>query len=117
MFSSLALSDGWANVQDICELDMKCSLVTLSACETGRSQVFKGDELLGLARGFFLAGANSLLVSLWTVNDDVSVRFMEGFYQNLSDGLTISESLREIQKEFISEGRHPYFWSPFFLMG
>src|SRR6266487_6908360 len=69
MFSSLKLGDSWLNLFDIFNLQLGAELTVLSACETGMSAVWEGDELLGLARGFFYAGTPSLVVSLWTVND------------------------------------------------
>ncbi len=117
MFSSLRLADGWITVRDVCAMRLKSSLVTLSACATGLNSVFGGDELLGLSRGFFSAGAASLLLTLWTVNDEAATELMGSFYRNLQRGMTLAESLREAQLGFIQEGSHPYFWSPFVLTG
>ncbi len=117
MFSSLHLSDGWITVRDVCSQKLKASLVTLSACETGLSEVFAGDEILGLARGFLTAGAGALIVSLWSVNDEASGRLMSDLYQNLQRGGSISASLRAAQIGFITRGGHPYYWSPFILIG
>lgn len=117
MFSSLRLADGWVTVRDVCEMRLKSSLVTLSACATGLNSVFGGDELLGLSRGFFSAGAASLLLTLWTVNDEAATELMGSFYRNLQRGMTLAEALREAQLGFIREGSHPYFWSPFVLTG
>src|SRR5262249_45660333 len=74
LFSSLRLADGWLTVRDAYDLRLNCGLVTLSACETGISAVAPGDELIGLARGFFSAGAPSILVSLWPVDDEQTAR-------------------------------------------
>ena len=117
MFSSLHLADGWVTVRDVCANRLNAELVTLSACETGLNKVMAGDEILGLARGFLSAGARSLLLSLWTVNDEATTRLMERFYSNLQLGAGISASLRVAQKDFIDRGEHPYYWSPFFIIG
>ena len=117
MFSSLHLADGWVTVRDVTATRLRAQLVTLSACETGLNEVYAGEELLGLARGFLSAGARSLLLSLWTVSDAATVRLMSDFYQNLQRGETIAASLRLAQLEFIKNGEHPYFWSPFFVIG
>ncbi len=117
MFSSLHLSDGWVTVRDICGQHLRAGLVTLSACETGLSNIYLGEEILGLARGFMSAGANSLVVSLWKVNDAATGTFMRKFYENLQRGDTIGASLRSVQRDFISRGEHPYFWSPFVFIG
>lgn len=116
MFSSLHLADGWVTVRDVCARRLNAQLVTLSACETGLNKIFAGDEILGLARGFLSAGARSLLLSLWTVNDAATATLMRGFYDNLQRGTSVSASLRIAQKDFIGRGEHPYYWSPFFVI-
>lgn len=117
LFSSLHLADGFVTVRDICANKINAELVTLSACETGLNKIFAGDEILGLARGFLSAGANSLVLSLWTVSDEATTELMKQFYLNLQRGDTIAESLQRAQKQFIERGEHPYFWSPFSLIG
>lgn len=117
LFSSLHLANGWITVRDVCSQRLKAEIVTLSACETGLNKIFAGDEILGLARGFLSAGANSLLLSLWTVSDEATVELMKNFYKNLQLGKTVSASLRTAQINFIKRGAHPYFWSPFALIG
>ena len=117
MFSSLHLADGWITVRDVVSQRLKAKLVTLSACETGLNELFAGDEILGLARGFLAAGAEDLIVSLWAVNDSATAVLMQAFYQNLQRGLSISASLRQAQIGFIERGEHSYLWSPFILIG
>lgn len=117
MFSSLHLADGWVTVQDVCSRRLKASLVTLSACETGMSEVAAGDELLGLVRGFLSAGAASLVVSLWTVNDRAALTLMRQFYKELTSGHSAAASLRLAQLQLIHRGEHPYLWSPFIAIG
>ncbi|HLM60505.1 MAG TPA: CHAT domain-containing protein, partial [Pyrinomonadaceae bacterium] len=117
LFSSLHLADGWITVRDVCSQNLKAEIVTLSACETGLNKIFAGDEILGLARGFLTAGARSLLLSLWTVNDEAATVLMKTFYSELQAGKTASESLKTAQIDFIERGIHPYFWSPFALIG
>ena len=117
LFSSLHLADGWVTVRDVTANRLRAQLVTLSACETGLNEIFAGEELLGLARGFLAAGAGSLILSLWTVNDAATSRLMADVYRNLQRGETIAASLRVAQVKFIKNGEHPYFWSPFFVIG
>ncbi|HEY0459042.1 MAG TPA: CHAT domain-containing tetratricopeptide repeat protein [Pyrinomonadaceae bacterium] len=117
LFSSLHLADGFVTVRDICAQRLKAEIVTLSACETGLNKIFAGDEILGLARGFLAAGARSLILSLWTVNDAATVSLMLDFYTNLQRGEKVSASLRAAQLNFIKKDAHPYFWSPFVLIG
>jgi len=117
LFSSLRLADGWLTVRDAYGLDLNCQLVALSACETGVSKIAPGDELIGLARGFFSAGAPTLLVSLWTVDDESTARLMASFYARLRDGENLAAALRHAQCELLAHHPHPFFWSPFVLLG
>ncbi len=117
MFSSLHLADGWITVRDICTRHLRAGLVTLSACETGLSQVYAGNETLGLVRGFLTAGASALVVSLWTVSDAAAAPLMSDMYAHLQCGLTPAASLRQAQLKFIGAGEHPYLWSPFVAVG
>ena len=117
LFSSLHLADGSVTVRDICTQNLNAELVTLSACETGLNKIFAGDEILGLARGFLAAGAKSLVLSLWTVSDEATTELMKNFYTNLQRGERVSASLRLAQLDFIKNNSHPYFWSPFMVIG
>ena len=117
LFSSLHLADGRLTVRDISALKLKAELVTLSACETGVHKIFAGEEILGLARGFLSAGAKSLLLSLWTVSDEATIELMQTFYEQRNAGKSSAKSLQTAQKSFIERGVHPYFWSPFVLIG
>lgn len=117
LFSSLQLGNGWLTVRDAYDLNLHCGLVTLSACETGVSAVAPGDELIGLARGFFAAGSPSLLISLWTVDDDATAQLMIEFYQHLIDGESPAAALRQAQLHLMMTRPHPFFWSPFVLVG
>jgi CHAT domain-containing protein len=125
LFSGLALADGWLTTLDIFNLRLRASLVTLSACQTGRNVVGGGDELLGLMRAFLSSGAASLVLTYWAVEDRSTAQLMETFYQKLARGQTKGQALRCAQLQFLqgqdeqeSAGySHPYFWAPFFLVG
>jgi CHAT domain-containing protein len=117
LFSALQLADGWLTVREAYNLQLQCELVTLSACETGVATFAPGDELIGLARGFFSAGAPSLLVSLWAVDDEATARLMTAFYSRLQAGVSPAAALRYAQCQLLKEHPHPYFWAPFVLMG
>jgi CHAT domain-containing protein len=117
LFSSLKLADGWLTVRDAYGLDLHCGLVALSACETGVSAVAPGDEIIGLARGFFSAGAPSLLLTLWTVDDEATADLMALFYQRLLSGDGPAAALRWAQRRMLERKPHPFFWSPFILLG
>jgi len=117
MFSSIKLGDSWLNLFDIFNLQLGAELTVLSACETGMSTVWEGDELLGLARGFLYAGTPSLVVSLWTVNDRSTAQLMRRFYGGLQAGQSKARALQEAVVAVKADYPHPYYWAPFILMG
>ena len=121
LFSGLALADGWLNTLDVFNTRLNASLVTLSACQTGRNVVAGGDELLGLMRAFLSAGAASLISSHWAVDDQSTAALMDTLYHQLFNGVDKAAALRQAQLELLQqpvEGyQHPYFWAPFYLVG
>jgi CHAT domain-containing protein len=118
LFSSLQLADGWLTVRDVYRLNLSCcELVTLSACETGVNALAPGDEWIGLARGFFSAGAPSLLVSQWIVDDEATASLMIDFYSHLRAGHGPAAALRYAQCQLLKDKPHPYFWAPFVILG
>lgn len=93
-------------------------LVVLSACDTGLGEIRNGEGVYGLRRAFVLAGAESLLMSLWPVSDYPTRRLMTGYYENLvTRRLGRGEALREVQLSMIKEKRHPFFWANFIQSG
>jgi len=92
-------------------------LVTLSGCATGMNFVAEGDELLGLQRGLFCAGASSLLLSLWDVHDRSTADLMQEFYKGYIDSDDMAGSLRSAMHKLREQNPHPYFWAPFVLVG
>ncbi|HEY7349145.1 MAG TPA: CHAT domain-containing protein [Ktedonobacterales bacterium] len=125
-FSYLQLADGQLSMIDVFNLDLPAELITLSGCETGLVVIGGGDELLGLGRGFLYAGARSLLMSLWRVEDASTALLMERFYQGLLAGQSRAGALRGAQQALLADARagkspaawqHPYFWAPFRLLG
>lgn len=117
LFSALRLSDGWFTARDAYELKLNCGLVTLSACETGMNTVAPGDELMGLARGFLSAGSATVLMSLWTVDDQATAELMVAFYNELARTNSPATALRDAQLKLLEQRPHPFFWSPFVLVG
>jgi CHAT domain-containing protein len=117
LLSSIRLADQWMAVQDVYDLDLRASLVTLSACETGLGHDVGGDELVGLVRGFFHAGASSLLVSLWVVDDKSMTDLMIQFYTYWLAGKSKVQALRQAQLNLIKQYEHPYYWAPMVLVG
>jgi len=79
--------------------------------------VSPGDELLGLARGFLQAGAQSLVLSLWDVQDSTTRDFMVAFYTRLQQGSSRAVALQQAMQEVRNAHPHPFYWAPFVLIG
>jgi CHAT domain-containing protein len=111
--------------RDILERRMRARLVTLNACSSGlQGERNAGDELDGFARALLLAGARSVLLTLWNVDQISSSEFLARFYERWLDprsGVSKWRALHETQKAFLAERhdylRHPYHWAPFTLLG
>lgn len=114
-FSALHLGDGPLTVRDAATLPLKAQLVTLSACETGMSKIAPGDELLGLLRGFLMAGAPRVLSTHWTVDDASTATLMAQFYRGVLVGARPAAALRAAQQALAREQPHPYHWAAFAL--
>jgi CHAT domain-containing protein len=132
MFSSLQLeddddNDGRLEVHEILRLRLNAELVTLSACDTALgsgyfSDVPAGDEFVGLTRAFLSVGSDSVMATLWEVDDRSSVQLMQQFYERLNDpdaNADKSAALMQAQQQLRSTKgyEHPYYWAPFVLVG
>jgi len=106
-------------VPDIMSIKSNSSLVFLSACDTGKARVSGGDELIGLTRGFFVAGSPSLVTTLWPIDDQSTGMLAERFYENLfKHNMDKREALREAKLHIIEEGYNaPEHWAAFVLQG
>lgn len=113
-----AASDGILLSSEISELDFSnTDLVVLSACQTALGYV-KSEGVYGLQRAFKLAGVNSLIMSLWKVDDDATQLLMTSFYKNLMNGMPKREALINAQKEVRETPgfNDPYNWAAFILL-
>lgn len=112
------VDDGILTAQEIANLDFNgLDLVVLSACQTGMGDI-SGDGVFGLQRGFKKAGANSILMSLWDVNDKATQILMTEFYKNYLNGKSKRESLLAAQKAVRETPgfEHPDYWAAFILL-
>jgi CHAT domain-containing protein len=116
LFSALKLHDQWLLAADIMQWQLSGALVTLSACESGRSQVLAGDEVIGLTRAVLGAGAATLVVSLWLVQDETTAALMSMWYEQARQ-IGRAAALRNAQLELKAKYPHPYYWAPFVLVG
>ena len=111
--------DGILTALEASGLDLDgTKLVVLSACETGVGKVTNGDGVYGLRRALVIAGAESLVMSLWQVDDQATKDLMVGYYKRLAKGESRSSALREIQLELqAGKYKHPYYWASFLPAG
>ena len=110
--------DGFLHVREIYNLNLNADLVVLSACQTGRGKLEKGEGILGFPRIFFCLGARSVLLSLWKINDKSTSYFMNYFYYYLSKRHNKIEALRLAKLRMLkSRFRHPFYWAAFILNG
>jgi len=112
-----ARGDGLLQAYEIFNLKLRAELVVLSACETGLGKLVNGEGLMGLTRSFFHAGAPTVVASLWKVADGSTATLMTRFHRHLIGGKGKAEALRQAQLEMILEGKHPYYWAAFVLIG
>lgn len=117
MFSAIRLADSYVTLYDLYHMNLPADLLTLSGCVTGLDVIEKGDELLGLSRGLLYAGARSLLLSLWDVDDRSTSEFMKLFYTGIRHRKNKAEALQGAMVELRRRYPHPYYWAPFKLIG
>jgi tetratricopeptide (TPR) repeat protein len=126
LLSSLSFADRRLTLAEVSRLQLSADLVTLSGCETGRGRL-QGADLISLASGFLGAGAKSLLVSLWQVDDSMTAGLMKDIYGALRAGIGKATALRSAQLKLLQQGRdhpaeygfycHPAYWASFVLIG
>ncbi len=110
--------DGFLQVRELYNLRLKADLVVLSACQTGKGKLERGEGILGLPRIFFYAGAKSVILTLWRINDESTATFMNLLYRYLSKGNDKAQALRLAKLEMInSKFSHPFYWAAFVLNG
>ena len=104
-----------SDVQAAC---LRARLVVLSCCHSGKGEI-KSEGVVGIARSFLCAGARSVLVSLWAIDDEATMVFMESFYQHLADGKSASVALHQAMKLLreTEQFSAPKYWAPFVLIG
>ena len=105
-------------MKDVLNVQLRARLVVLSCCHSGRGEI-KAEGVVGIARAFLGAGARSVLVSLWAIDDEATLEFMKSFYSHLAEGKSASEALNQAMKcmrdsEQFSEVK---YWAPFVLIG
>ena len=110
------IDDGLLQVREIRKLSLDTSLVTLSACNTGIGPVGE-DGIANIVNAFIEAGAQSVVSTLWEIEDHSTAQLMIDFYQHLGRGEGKAEALRQAQIDLLKSGDPPYFWAGFELDG
>ena len=115
------VEDGILTAKEIADLDLRgLDLVVLSACQTGLGDISQGEGVFGLQRGFKKAGVNTILMSLWEVDDTATQILMTQFYKNYLSGQSKRESLLSAQKYLreYDNGKFndPKYWAAFIML-
>jgi CHAT domain-containing protein len=134
MYSYIVLSqsrvneneDGLLEAREIMDLDLKCDLVVLAACNTARGRISRGEGVIGIAWSFFIAGCPAIVVSQWAVESSSTAALMIEFHKTLKaaiDGqkpdVGKAEALRIAALKLLRTPRyrHPFYWAPFVIIG
>ena len=111
--------DYMLTMEDIAKVRIRAKLVVLSCCHSGKGEIMKAEGVMGIGRAFIAAGARSVLVSLWRLNDESTKEFMTRFYGHLvRDKVSASEALHQAMKWMRKfEQYDKSDWAPFVLIG
>jgi CHAT domain-containing protein/TPR repeat protein len=122
--SSGESDDGLLEAREIMKLDLHADLAVLSACQTARGEIGRGEGLIGMSWAFFIAGASTTVVSQWQVDSASTARLMVGFHRELQGAsnkpaVSKAEALRRAALKLMADPkyRHPFFWSGFVVVG
>ena len=106
-------------MSDVQAAKVRGRLVVLSCCHSGRGRILKGGGMVGIQRALLAAGARSVLVALWAIDDQATMVFMKGFYQHLKRGKTASAAVHQSIKalRYSEKFCETKYWAPFQLIG
>jgi CHAT domain-containing protein len=113
--------DGLLHLYELYGMNLKCSLVSLSACNTGIGRTYKGEGMMSLGRGFMGAGAQNVLMTLWSVSDQSSSSIMNAFFEKIEKGTLEPKALRQAKLDYLKNAdeltSHPYYWAGYSFIG
>ncbi len=116
-----SLEDGYLKTFEIYGIPLKAKMVVLSSCNTGNGLFYSGEGILSLARGFIYSGSQSVVMSMWEIEDKSGTEIVEKFYKNLKKGYPKSVALKNARIAFLGKAdqlrSHPYFWSALVVYG
>lgn len=111
-------ADGILTAQEVLELNLLgTELVVLSACDSGVGAVLDGQGVYGLRRAFQVAGAQTVVTSLWQVDDRETADLMAQYYHNLQRKVGRGEAMQRASQRMRSRKPHPFYWAPFIVIG
>ena len=116
-----SIDDGYLKTYEIYGVPLKARMVVLSSCNTGSGQLNSGEGILSLARGFIYSGSQSVIMSMWEIEDRSGTDIVKMFYSNLKKGYSKSIALKRARISFLKNSdnlrSHPYFWSTLVIYG
>ena len=112
-------TDGFLHTYEIYNLRLNADLAVLSACNTGRGQLAKGEGVISLARAFRYAGCPNVIMSLWQADDQATAQIMQDFYRYLQQGMGKDAAIRQARLNYLDTQprNHPFYWGAFVLVG
>jgi len=128
MFSTIYMSDPAGTTDstfndqifayELFELNLNNQMIMLNSCESGSGPYIQGTGVMGISRALQYAGANSLILNLWSVNDMMASDFAVYFYEQLNEGKSKAEALRNTKRYFLrTKNASPHYWGPYMLIG
>jgi CHAT domain-containing protein len=116
-----SIDDGYLKTYEVYGIPLKAKMVVLSSCNTGSGFLYSGEGILSLARGFIYSGSQSVVMSMWEIEDRSGTEIVEMFYQNLKKGYSKSAALKKARIKYLKNSdqlrSHPYFWSSLVVYG
>ncbi|WP_143569739.1 CHAT domain-containing protein [Tenacibaculum agarivorans] len=117
----IAFHDSKLMTYELYTSSIPAELVVLSGCGTSLGEISQGEGVMSLSRGFFHAGANTVVSTLWNVNDKATAKIMESFYKNLKSGQSKAMALHNAKLQYLQTTKTsevaPYYWASIILMG
>ncbi|MGB3149211.1 MAG: CHAT domain-containing protein, partial [Maribacter sp.] len=118
---STLINDNYLYTFEIYDQNLSSNLAILTACETGKPTYQPGEGMISLAHAFNYAGSESILTSLWQIDEQSSNQILDFFYAYLENGLAKDEALRKAKLEYLSKAKgrtlHLQYWAGLVLMG
>jgi len=116
-----SVEDGNLNTYEVYGVPLKAKMVILSSCNTGTGILHSGEGILSLARGFVYSGSQSVVMSMWEIEDRSGAEIVKSYYEFLKKGATKSNALRKARISYLKHAdmlrSQPYFWSSLVIYG